>query len=56
MNARATIAVLLVLVSFAGANPEQSVMRNPVFYRTIKVDGLTIFYREAGPRDRLVFD
>jgi pimeloyl-ACP methyl ester carboxylesterase len=22
-----------------------------VFYRTVKVDGLTIFYREAGPRD-----
>jgi pimeloyl-ACP methyl ester carboxylesterase len=26
-------------------------MREPVFYRTIKVDGLTIFYREAGPPD-----
>jgi pimeloyl-ACP methyl ester carboxylesterase len=26
-------------------------MREPVFYRTIKVDGLSIFYREAGPRD-----
>jgi pimeloyl-ACP methyl ester carboxylesterase len=26
-------------------------MRESVFYRTIKVDGLTIFYREAGPRD-----
>ena len=26
-------------------------MRESVFYRTIKVDGLSIFYREAGPRD-----
>jgi len=22
-----------------------------VFYRTVKVDGLSIFYREAGPKD-----
>jgi pimeloyl-ACP methyl ester carboxylesterase len=26
-------------------------MANPVFYRTVKVDGHSIFYREAGPRD-----
>jgi pimeloyl-ACP methyl ester carboxylesterase len=26
-------------------------MRVHVFYRTVKVDGLSIFYREAGPRD-----
>ena len=26
-------------------------MRNPTYYRTIKVDGLSIFYREAGPKD-----
>jgi len=26
-------------------------MNNQVFYRTIKVDGLNIFYREAGPKD-----
>ena len=26
-------------------------MRAPVFYRTVKVDGLSIFYREAGPKD-----
>ena len=23
----------------------------PVFYRSVKVDGLDIFYREAGPKD-----
>jgi pimeloyl-ACP methyl ester carboxylesterase len=26
-------------------------MSQPVFYRTIKVDGLSIFYREAGSKD-----
>ncbi len=26
-------------------------MRHPVSYRTVKVDGLSIFYREAGPKD-----
>jgi pimeloyl-ACP methyl ester carboxylesterase len=26
-------------------------MKYPAFYRTIQVDGLSIFYREAGPKD-----
>ena len=26
-------------------------MRYPTFYRTISIDGLSIFYREAGPKD-----
>src|SRR6202050_5660569 len=26
-------------------------MQHPTFYRTIKVAGLSIFYREAGPKD-----
>ena len=26
-------------------------MEHPTFYRTTKVDGLSIFYREAGPSD-----
>ena len=26
-------------------------MPHPIFYRTAQVDGLTIFYREAGPKD-----
>jgi pimeloyl-ACP methyl ester carboxylesterase len=26
-------------------------MRHPTFYRTVRVDGLSIFYREAGLRD-----
>jgi len=26
-------------------------MENPTYYRTIQIDGLSIFYREAGPKD-----
>ena len=26
-------------------------MNHPTFYRTVKIDGLSIFYREAGPKD-----
>ena len=26
-------------------------MKNPTLYRTTKIDGLSIFYREAGPKD-----
>ena len=25
-------------------------MEHPTFYRTVQVDGLSIFYREAGPK------
>jgi pimeloyl-ACP methyl ester carboxylesterase len=41
----------LVLALSSWANAEQNVMQQPVFYRTIKVDGLSIFYREAGSQD-----
>jgi hypothetical protein len=33
---------LLVAAGFASGQ---------VFYRTVKVDGISIFYREAGPKD-----
>jgi pimeloyl-ACP methyl ester carboxylesterase len=26
-------------------------MQYPTFYRTINIDGISIFYREAGPKD-----
>jgi pimeloyl-ACP methyl ester carboxylesterase len=32
------------------AQIEETVMEQQVFYRTVKVDGLSIFYREAGPK------
>ena len=32
-------------------------MSDPVFYRTIQIDGLSIFYREAGPKEApAIFD
>src|SRR5256884_7699156 len=33
------------------AQDKERPMEPPIFYRTIKIDGLSIFYREAGPKD-----
>jgi pimeloyl-ACP methyl ester carboxylesterase len=33
------------------AQAKEKAMEQQVFYRTVKVDGLSIFYREAGPKD-----
>jgi pimeloyl-ACP methyl ester carboxylesterase len=33
------------------AQKGEGAMKQPVLYRTVKVDGLSIFYREAGPKD-----
>src|SRR6266436_2022722 len=30
---------------------KKSPVGHPTFYRTIRIDGLSIFYREAGPKD-----
>lgn len=52
MNAQlrfVTVGVILLLLRLA--DTEAGVMTQPVFYRTIKVDGVAIFYREAGPSD-----
>jgi pimeloyl-ACP methyl ester carboxylesterase len=35
----------------AEAKDSERLMENPTLYRTIEVDGLSIFYREAGPSD-----
>jgi pimeloyl-ACP methyl ester carboxylesterase len=32
-------------------HPKERSMQQQVFYRTVTVDGLSIFYREAGPKD-----
>jgi pimeloyl-ACP methyl ester carboxylesterase len=29
----------------------RGLMEHPTFYRTAQIDGLSIFYREAGPKD-----
>ena len=33
------------------AQGKEPPMKYPTFYRTIQIDGLSIFYREAGPKD-----
>jgi pimeloyl-ACP methyl ester carboxylesterase len=44
-------ATLLSLATLAPAQRKDSPMQQHISYRTIKVDGLSIFYREAGPKD-----
>src|SRR5438045_6784568 len=41
----------LVLPRDLLAQSKEPAMAQHVSYRTVKVDGLSIFYREAGPRD-----
>ena len=43
----------LMLATALGMNAEtkDKAMEQRVFYRTVKVDGLSIFYRDAGPKD-----
>ena len=43
----------LTLATALGINAQtkDKTMEPQVFYRTVKVDGLSIFYREAGPKD-----
>jgi pimeloyl-ACP methyl ester carboxylesterase len=33
------------------AQKKENTMEQPIFYRTVKVDGFAIFYRETGPKD-----
>ncbi len=44
------IAVLLGTALTADSRKKEKVMQQ-VFYRNVKVDGISIFYREAGPKD-----
>jgi pimeloyl-ACP methyl ester carboxylesterase len=49
-----TLATLMVVLGIAvgmDAQKKDNSMDRQVFYRTVKVDGLSIFYREAGPKD-----
>jgi pimeloyl-ACP methyl ester carboxylesterase len=34
-----------------GAQGKERLVERPTFYRTVQVDGLSIFYREAGPKE-----
>ena len=51
---RMVLMVSMMLAIFqlpAHAEGKELPVNHPVFYRTIQVDGLSIFYREAGPKD-----
>jgi pimeloyl-ACP methyl ester carboxylesterase len=47
----ATFAFLFAITPAANTQAKEMAMENQMFYRTVKIDGLNIFYREAGPRD-----
>lgn len=51
----ASLAVVLAATSGVNAQEEDSTMEQQVFYRTVTVDGLSIFYREAGRKDARPF-
>lgn len=50
-SAGVVLAGILVSSSGAEAQRKDTAVEQPVLYRTVKVDGLSIFYREAGPKD-----
>ena len=46
-----TLASVPLRASAQGAQGKERLVEHPIFYRTAQVDGLSIFYREAGPKD-----
>ena len=46
-----TVAAVAAISLGVFAQREDGSVTQPVFYRTVKVDGLSIFYGEAGPKD-----
>ena len=49
--ARLGLAAVLILSCNVLAQSKESAMTHHILYRTVKVDGISIFYREAGPKD-----
>lgn len=43
--------ILASLQLLAQPQAKEGTMEHPTFYRTVQVDGLSIFYREAGPKN-----
>src|ERR1700704_2537778 len=43
--------MLVSLQPIARAQAKESLVEHPTFYRTKQIDGLSIFYREAGSKD-----
>jgi pimeloyl-ACP methyl ester carboxylesterase len=51
---RITFAIAVLVVSsrvLGEAHRKEQPVEYPIYYRTIEIDGLSIFYREAGPKD-----
>jgi pimeloyl-ACP methyl ester carboxylesterase len=50
---RISLVISLTLASsdLQAQSMEKNPVAHPTFYRTIQIDGLSIFYREAGPKD-----
>jgi pimeloyl-ACP methyl ester carboxylesterase len=48
---RSSLTTILLLASNLFAQSTESPMPHPITYNTIKIDNLSIFYREAGPKD-----
>jgi len=50
---RISLVISLTLASpnLLAQSREENPVEHPTFYRTIQIDGLSIFYREAGPKD-----
>jgi pimeloyl-ACP methyl ester carboxylesterase len=50
---RISLVISLTLASsnLLAQSKEKDPVEHPTFYRTIQIDGLSIFYREAGPKD-----
>ncbi len=44
-------AILLAIIPGLNAQTRERAMNIQILYRTVQVDGLNIFYREAGPKD-----
>jgi pimeloyl-ACP methyl ester carboxylesterase len=50
LQALTTIAVVFATTFYSGAQREAGSMEQRVSYRTVMVEGVSIFYREAGPK------
>jgi pimeloyl-ACP methyl ester carboxylesterase len=46
-----TVLAHFAIITQMSAQTKEGTVANQVYYRTVKVDGLNIFYREAGPKD-----
>jgi pimeloyl-ACP methyl ester carboxylesterase len=43
--------ILFAIIPGLSAQKRETVMGSQIYYRTVRVDGLNIFYREAGPKN-----